>query len=147
MPGAVFACTSNEVVAIPPPFNCTKPLASTSKAALEKLARPTLDESDAAIACVNCVVIVNVPGMPTTDKGVVPATPIDEKRFQFCAIGEIAPPESPVIVNGGDTPLPSIVTVLPDPLVVIPPVPNISRIFAMGIAVPESVSNSVGICG
>jgi hypothetical protein len=42
---------------------------------------------------------------------------------------------------------PEMVTTLPEPLVVIPPVPKISSSFPTGIAVPLFVTNIVGISG
>ncbi len=40
-----------------------------------------------------------------------------------------------------------IVTVLPDPEVVIPPLPNTFKTFTAGTAVPESVTNEVATEG
>lgn len=88
---------------------------------------------------VSCVVSVLVPGLPTTVIDPVPTVLI------LPAVGATAPPLLPVKVS--EKAAPEIVTVLPDPEVVIPPVPSMSNMFATGTAVPLLVTNSVGIEG
>jgi len=58
------------------------------------------------------------------------------------AVDVLIPPSAVVVAC-----VKKIVTVLPAPLVSAPPIPRISRVLAIGIASPVSVTKSVAICG
>lgn len=69
------------------------------------------------------------------------------KKFQFPAVGLSAPPELPVIVCPTVAVFIAIVTADPTADIVIPaPLVSVTE-FSAGIAVPEPVTNDVGIAG
>lgn len=66
--------------------------------------------------------------------------------FQLDKMGETATASLPVIVRATAA-VTSMVTVLPDPVVVTPVPPTISKMFPTGMAKPVSQSNWVGMTG
>lgn len=76
--------------------------------------------------------------LPAPDVTILP----DPASVQLFAVGDLAPPESPVSVK-----VEVIVIVFPEAEVAMPEPPAITRLFTNGIAVPESVVNEVAICG